>query len=65
MKIVSTLEEAKDILAEYAHKHHGGEKPTVVRFVHQYSDGGETDVGVITQIHHIEVVFPSKPGATD
>lgn len=66
MKIVLTLEETKNIVAEYVHKHQGGEKPTEVRFVHRFSDGsGESDVGTIAQIHHVEVVFPTVPGSAE
>lgn len=58
MKIVLSLTEAKNILAEYVHKHQGGEKPKSVNFIHRFSDGsGEADVNVIAQIHHIEVDF--------
>jgi len=58
MKIVYTLEEVKNIIADFTVKKGAGEKPIEVCFIHKYSDGSrESNVDDITQVDRIEVRY--------
>ena len=58
MKIVYTLEEAKNIIADFTAKKGAGEKPIEVVFIHKYCDGsGESNVEDITKVDRIEVRY--------
>ena len=58
MKIVYTLEEVKNIIADFTVKKGAGEKPIEVAFIHKYSDGsGENNVEMITEVDRIEVRY--------
>lgn len=58
MKIVYTLEEVKNIIADFTVKKGAGEKPIEVVFIHKYGDGsGESNIEDITKVDRIEVRY--------
>lgn len=46
MKIILTSEEVKNIICDFIHKNHGGEKPTEVAFIVKQTDTKETEMQV-------------------
>ncbi len=58
MKIVYTLEEVKNIIADFTVKQSSGNKPIEVVFIHKYCDNsGESNIEDVTKVDRIEVRY--------